>query len=322
MSARVRISILSYDGAAFLPDAIESALAQTHLDVEVGVVDDGSTDGSREIVAAYADRGVRWEPNAENLGLSRNWTHAARDVDADYVAVLHQDDRLRPEFASRLVERLERAPAAVAAVANVQVVDRSLLPLDITRFELKRWRAGGPCTPADHERLLMGNFVYGCSWLARPALFADHEFSPDLGWVPDWDFWLTIMAQPERVLREPEILAEYRMHDESLSYDERTLLRRVGEEERVVEDALARRAVAPAVAGRARRMVDVRGVAYAAQVLAARRPRLATTMLREVARSRGWPAVARGAAGLALLPEVRASGRAAARRALARGSGA
>lgn len=304
MSARVQISVLCYNGETYLAEAIESALAQTMPGVSVVVIDDGSTDGSEAITRRYEADGVRFERNPENLGLSRNWTHAARDADADFVSVLHQDDRLRPEFAEVLAGRMLDAPDALAAICNTQVVDAHLQPLRIERFERKRRTAGGRFTHADYEQLLLGNYIYGCSWMVRPELFETWQFEERFGWVPDWNLWLAVLAEPGRVLREPAVLSEYRLHDQSLSFDERTLLRRLDEERIVVREALERRPVSRRARRAANRMIDVRAVAYASQVVVERRPRTAVRMLRQLLHRRGVAGVARGIVGLALLPDV------------------
>src|SRR3954451_20463787 len=91
----VSIVIDNYNYARFLPEAIESALAQTYPDTEVIVVDDGSTDDSREIIASYGSR-VRpvlktngGQASAFNAGFA-----ASR---GDVVLFLDSDDTLFPE---------------------------------------------------------------------------------------------------------------------------------------------------------------------------------------------------------------------------------
>lgn len=303
-SPTVQISVLCYNGERYLAEAIESALAQTLETVQVAVIDDGSTDRSAEIAARYADAGVDFRQNPTNLGLSANWTQAGRTAKTDYVAVLHQDDRIRPQFAEVLASRLEQAPDAVAAICNTQVVDSQLRPLRVERFERKRRSGGGRFTEEEYRQLLFGNYIYGCSWLARPQLFERWQFEQRFGWVPDWNLWLSVLADPTRVVREDAILSEYRLHQESLSFDEGTLLRRVREEAVVVSEALERRPVPDRVARSARRMVDVRAVVYALQIAGTGRLRSAVRMLGELVRQRGAFGLARGTFGLLLLPDL------------------
>lgn len=96
----ISIVVISYNYAEFLPAAIESALAQEHP-VEVLVVDDGSTDGSREIIAGYGDR-IR-TLFKENGGNSSVVNAAVPATTGDVIMFLDADDLLRPTAAEEVV---------------------------------------------------------------------------------------------------------------------------------------------------------------------------------------------------------------------------
>ena len=90
--SKVSIIIPAYNQAHYLPDAINSALEQSHPDVEVIVVDDGSTDHTPEVTAEYADR-----PNIKlirqaNAGLSGARNRGFSEASGDYVCFLDSDD--------------------------------------------------------------------------------------------------------------------------------------------------------------------------------------------------------------------------------------
>jgi hypothetical protein len=98
---RVSIVIDNYNYAGFVTQAIDSALAQTHADVEVIVVDDGSTDASVEVINGYSDRvKVIAKPNA-GQGSAYNVGFAAST--GGVVIFLDADDWLYPEAAARIV---------------------------------------------------------------------------------------------------------------------------------------------------------------------------------------------------------------------------
>jgi glycosyltransferase involved in cell wall biosynthesis len=89
------VLITSYNYAAFLPEAIDSALGQTHPEVEVVVVDDGSTDDSRETIARYGDRIVPvLQENAGQASATNAGFAASR---GDIVCLLDADDFFAPE---------------------------------------------------------------------------------------------------------------------------------------------------------------------------------------------------------------------------------
>lgn len=110
MMSSVSIIIVNYNYAAFLAEAIESALAQDYLATEVVLIDDGSTDNSLEIAARYPIT-IMTKPNG---GLCKARNSAALNVDSDYVLFLDADDRLTPNAVSLLMTALGSAGSETA----------------------------------------------------------------------------------------------------------------------------------------------------------------------------------------------------------------
>ncbi len=122
----VDIVVDNYNYAAYLAEALDSALAQTHPVTQVIVVDDGSTDTSREILAGYADRVELvlkengGQASALNAGLER--------CRGDVVIFLDADDRLHPEAAARAAAALAAHPDAAKAQMRMEVIDAAGAP--------------------------------------------------------------------------------------------------------------------------------------------------------------------------------------------------
>ena len=113
----------TYNRAEYVAGAIDTVLAQTHDDVEVVVVDDGSTDDTEERLAAYADDGrVRVRHNEENRGISVSMNRAADLADGEFVCVLNDDDRWHEEKVERQLAAFERAGEEVGIVYTGGVV--------------------------------------------------------------------------------------------------------------------------------------------------------------------------------------------------------
>lgn len=114
------IVIAAYNAADTIIEAIRSALAQQDVTVEVIVADDGSTDGTREAVAAFGDPAVRLVALHRNRGPggARNAGFAA--ASGRWIAVLDADDTMRPERLRRMIALAEREEAAIA-VDNIEV---------------------------------------------------------------------------------------------------------------------------------------------------------------------------------------------------------
>src|SRR5579864_5002889 len=101
-----------YNSATYLAACIQSVLAQTHQDFEYLLVNNMSTDGSREIAARYSaqDSRLRLIDNQAFVGQVENYNGALAQIDAtsQYVKIVQADDAIYPECLARMVELAER----------------------------------------------------------------------------------------------------------------------------------------------------------------------------------------------------------------------
>jgi glycosyltransferase involved in cell wall biosynthesis len=127
----VSVVVSNHNYAAFVGAAVDSALGQTEP-VEVVVVDDGSTDGSLEVLAGYGDR-IRVVTQA-NAGQAAAVNAGVRAASGEWVMLLDADDLLDPGAAAALVARVARPDAVGASRAHYRLrcVDRSGDPLGFT----------------------------------------------------------------------------------------------------------------------------------------------------------------------------------------------
>lgn len=128
-SPRASVVIPAYNYASYLKGAIDSVLSQTFTELEVIVVDDGSTDNTREIVAEYTDRRVRYV-HQTNAGLSAARNTGIRNARAPYVGFLDADDQWLPELLQRCLEKFSLLPPEFAWIATgVRRVDHEGNPI-------------------------------------------------------------------------------------------------------------------------------------------------------------------------------------------------
>ncbi|MFW6000720.1 MAG: glycosyltransferase family 2 protein, partial [Halorubrum sp.] len=104
---RVSVIVPTYDRATTLPRAIDSALEQTVDDLEVVVVDDGSTDDTASVLASYDDPRVRPIVHATNRGANVARNTGLEHARGEYVAFLDSDDAWRPTKLERQFDALE-----------------------------------------------------------------------------------------------------------------------------------------------------------------------------------------------------------------------
>ena len=119
MKGAVSVIIPCYEQAHFLPDAIESALGQTHRKVEVIVVDDGSPDTTAEVVTRYP--GVRCV-RQENRGVAEARNAGFRASGGEYVLFLDADDRLTPNAVEAHLLCFAEHPEAGFVVGDIDQI--------------------------------------------------------------------------------------------------------------------------------------------------------------------------------------------------------
>ncbi len=159
----ISVIIAAYNAAAFIGEALESALRQTRPAKEIFVADDASTDNTREIVRSFGSR-VRLIENTENKGPGARRNQAAALATGDAIALLDADNRWEPNHLEIAGGFLDRYPEAGVAISRMRVFG--------THEEI--WPGGLPCADAPAQvtlPLLRHNFVELSSLVIRRSLF-------------------------------------------------------------------------------------------------------------------------------------------------------
>jgi glycosyltransferase involved in cell wall biosynthesis len=117
-NASVSCVIPVFNGERFLPEAIESVLAQARSDIEIIVVDDGSTDGTRDAAARFAKQVIY--VRQDNAGPPSARNHGIRRASGDFVAFLDSDDLWYPQKTAIQLQRFEARPELVICTAHMQ----------------------------------------------------------------------------------------------------------------------------------------------------------------------------------------------------------
>lgn len=208
----VSVVIPLFNRRDYIVGTIESVLAQRHRDVEVLVVDDGSTDGSADLVAATFGERVRLVRQPQNVGRSAARNLGWEMARGDLVAFLDSDDLWLPDKLSRQVDHF-RDPSVVLVHCWVGKIDAEGKPLERDAELLAQ----------EFARALERGYDYGGiteTWsrlytsaavVRREALQASGGFDPRLSNFEDWDV-LWRIAKGGRVVTVAEPLVLHRTH--------------------------------------------------------------------------------------------------------------
>jgi hypothetical protein len=199
---KVSVVIPCYNYGHYLTEAVYSVLHQTYQDFEIIIVNDGSTDNSREIAEEIIDRNRNYSMrliSTENSGkpaISRN-----RGISAsrgEYVLCLDADDLIMPTMLEMCVEYLD-------AYDSISVVYTDQIKFNETGSIL--------IEPPEYEfgSLLRGNFLNYCSLFRKKAWSDVGGYAEDIGYE-DWDFWINCATRGHIGKHIPQPLFAYRYH--------------------------------------------------------------------------------------------------------------
>jgi len=199
---RVSVVITSYNYGAFLGQAIESVLSQTLTDLEVLVVDDGSTDDTPAVARRYAAADPRVtviaQENSGQPAIPRN--RATERAAGEYVLCLDADDHLAPDVLALCVAELDADPEAGMAYPTTQMVGAREQRLSIVEWGV--------------ERLALCNFLPCPTLFRREAWAAAKGYNLNVRGYEDWDLWLGIAEAGWTGRPAREAIYFYRQHDD------------------------------------------------------------------------------------------------------------
>jgi len=218
---KVTAAITTYNRAAFLPGALESVFGQTRAPDEVLVVDDGSTDDTRDVLDAYRDR-VR-VVHQENSGRSGARNRAVEEAQGELLSFLDSDDRWLSDKLEREVPVLEREDRVSMVHGHVDVIgaDGDVLADETARHhEL--------FSAAHRKGVSYVGYAFDCRCFSS-ALTARVSAVRDVGMydpallLDDYDLYLRLALDGEIVFLEGPAVALYRLHEGQMTTYELTM---------------------------------------------------------------------------------------------------
>jgi glycosyltransferase involved in cell wall biosynthesis len=234
----VTVIIRAYNRAYIIKDAIASALAQTHKDMDVLVVDDASTDNTQQIVEALGDPRISYVRHSQNRGVSGAANTGIKTAKGDATALLDSDDLWKPDMLETLAGFLERHESAGAVFCDIEVRRKDdvipSLAKETPGFQtlLSRSEQRGEYLFDQREMylcLIESLPIKPTAMVVRRAVFDEiGGFNEKLRSAEDWDMYLR-MSKAVRIGYVDRVLATQREQKDSTFFkyrerDKQTLL--------------------------------------------------------------------------------------------------
>lgn len=214
INPRVSIIIPVFNGANYLEAAIESAIAQTYKNLEIIIIDDGSTDrGATEAIARSFGDAVRYFKK-ENGGVSSALNFGISSMTGKYFSWLSHDDIYYPEKIQHQIEYIQTNSSVMVLATGLDVINSD--------GQITSSYTSGEYLVIENGRDVMDNWVYGCSLLINREVFDFVGlFNERNRTLQDLEMWLKIVHAGHKITMMPNILCQWRHHGESDSFKAR-----------------------------------------------------------------------------------------------------
>jgi len=214
----ISVILPTYNRAQFLKDAIDSVLAQTYRDFELIVVDDGSSDSTREVFNGFCDERVVYLAHRNNKGAAAARNTGIQHAKGKYIAFIDDDDVWMPNKLEKLVEKISASVERVGVIYAWQEVrsrkDDSLM-----------WMVTPKMKGNLKGEFLYGQKIGGIPFLIRKKCFDTVGlFDESLMAAQDWDM-LKRIADYYEFDFVPEVLTIVYRHREQISTNLKNLIK-------------------------------------------------------------------------------------------------
>lgn len=207
--SKVSVIIPAHNASAFIGGALDSVFSQGYDNLEVAVVNDGSTDDLEVVLKSYLKDGRIIYTVTENRGVSGALNTGLKMISGDYVAFLHADDRFLPGKIARQVASMKMYPRHDVSYTNENYFlegSNNFVPSTYFHF-------GGDI----FYFLKRNNFIHISTTMFKRSSLSGLRFDEALQCHEDWDLFLRLAANGAHFLYIDEILSSICMHQKSLS---------------------------------------------------------------------------------------------------------
>ncbi len=217
MKPKVSVLMPVYNSGPFIKAAIESILSQTYLDFELIIINDGSTDESKQVIETFNDKRIRYIENEQNLGIIKSRNKGLQLVQGIYIANMDSDDISMPTRLEKQVNFLEQHP-------EVSILATKLILINEDDIEIGFWPEDINCTTKQQikQTLPKINCVGQPTVMMRTNIVKPISYNKNFLHNEDWGLWLEVLSKGEQIDKLDEFLLKYRIHSNSTTVKSNT----------------------------------------------------------------------------------------------------
>jgi glycosyltransferase involved in cell wall biosynthesis len=211
----VSVVMAVYNAEKYLNESIDSVLNQTYTNFELIVVNDGSTDSSKDIIFSYPDKRIKYFENLRNLGLVPTRNKLLEKAKGKYIATLDSDDVALPERLQLQVEFMENNPDyGMCGTFYKLISTKGDFLYDVVL----------PETDKDIKTFLhFDNCFCNSTTMINAELVKELKYVPGFNFIEDFELWHRI-AKKTKFTNLPVFTTLYRIHGSNVSHLKKTQL--------------------------------------------------------------------------------------------------
>lgn len=195
----VSVIIPCYNMAQYLPEAVESILNQTYQNIEIVIVNDGSTDDTKQVIKELMQESDRvlglYKPNG-GLGSARNY--GIKQAKGELILPLDADDKFEVTFIEKAVKQFSSDRRLKVVYCNAAYFGAKSGVWKLQDF--------------DYNNMLLSNMIFSCAMFRRVDYDGVGGYNESILYE-DWEFWLRLLKDDAKVFKIPETLFFYRQHE-------------------------------------------------------------------------------------------------------------
>lgn len=214
---KIDILLPCYNSSATISRTIASILAQTFRNFRVILVDNNSSDNSKEIFGSFDDQRFECRCHDETVPLGANFNRCLDYVDADYYCIMHADDEYQPDYLETMLDALDQNPEAILAFCNAYIIDKFSKRRFSIKNAIKRNVSSsnnakysgckGIVWISEYNRIIAPSVIY-----RRDTIIRVGRFNTELKFTLDWEYYFRALKEGACLLHVNKALFNYRVH--------------------------------------------------------------------------------------------------------------